>query len=549
MEFIVLSLLILLYTSAVCVDEITCGNDVVQNRALDEPESALSYVASLGVGFDVRAAEFPRDMRAHKLCNFNAYYKLGMRHVRIRIGMDVTDKTKDPGSNERRGDSLLKHLKQVVDDAIQVGMYPIIAYQGGEVEDSPTVANQKHFRKWWKKVFAAFKEYPTSLSFNLIVEVGNNLSTNKNVLLSLYRRSLFDVRKKQKDRVVFIAPTKLSEPTQLYELFKLLKKKDNFLAFEVHDYAAGPTKYEVDGETEIEEVELAFDRPRFWYEGIPADRNTETECIAAGKKTCATRAISVAERARNRQRIRETMSVIRRVREVFGKGLWIGAWMATNFNKNQFYKDGKDYSIEEQKLFGAFCAWMFCKNGLSHAWNADSKYFNVSGDNWYSDQKPVLDAIMASSACTDESQNPEKGMFVEHYKGPSEYTMEPDSARVRRVEFGEGGPVLLYTVEPEKKAVKTVNGKKETRHYGYLKFEMGNASITDLWFTGVDKTFKTIHDPRLTGEAMNKYAKRLRIIKYNNLKYARIVLIASDGASYAHEYKLARNTCRKKLCS
>ena len=274
------------------------------------------------------------------------FKKRGLSHVRMRVKEDVLmDLT------------LLDEIKHLVDQSIDAGLIPIIAYQAAEFKDDPTSDETlNHVKKWWQKVSETFKEYPYSLAYDLIIETTGEVKKHNDRLNLLYRKVTDAIRAIDSKRILIIAPNKISSP---YELDNLeVPQPTDFMMVEWHFYAAGPQK----------------DNPKKqWTTGTLEDKRRITDKIDYADNWSKEHKIPT----------------------------WVGAWMANNYNdvnRTDTLSDGApsggEYSIEEQKVFARFMSERLHAKGIAFAVNSDTKFYNREMNEWYPSMAEVLDIII-----------------------------------------------------------------------------------------------------------------------------------------------------------
>ena len=322
-------------------------NSYAQTKAI----SVYEYQKMLKVGIDVNWCNFKKYEKMayfwHKKgINLPLIFKKrGFSNVRIRISGDVTE-------NKR----LLNLLKIEVNDCIKAKMIPIIAYAASDFKEHPSRKTMREVINWWLTVAKTFKNYPYTLSYDIIIEPGKKLKRKNWLLNELYAKVVKSIRKIDKQRIIFIAPNKLSSP---YMLDKLKVPKDKFLMVEWHFFAAGPSKT----------------NPRKkWTTG------TQQE------KMNIIKAIDFAYNWSKKHNI----------------PTWVGAWMPSNYNKNKHHhkltpmgcQTGGDYTIDEQIKFASFLSCELKKHNIPYDINADNKFFNLKTLKWCKSKEKLLDVIL-----------------------------------------------------------------------------------------------------------------------------------------------------------
>ncbi len=298
------------------------------------PSAAITpaqYQKMLGKGVDVSWAQFKKEIENYSKKEPEDFKKMGFSHVRIRVSSDATP-------------DFLARLDRVVNDCLNVGLIPIIAYQGGYFEENPTPENMQKVTDWWTKVAEHYKNYPPLLSFDILIEVSGKLSKEPQTLNELYEKVVSAIRKTNPTRIIFISPVNRSDPDDLKEL-EIPSKADGYLMAEWHFYAAGPSKT----------------NPRKkWTTGTADEKKLITDkintALAWQRKT--------------------------------GILTWVGAWMPGDYNH------GNHYTVSEQIPFASFMSSSLDIAGIPFAVNSDSKFYDIENKKWIQSMLPVVRAIL-----------------------------------------------------------------------------------------------------------------------------------------------------------
>lgn len=157
-----------------------------------------------------------------------AFKANGINNVRIRIKDDVSDE-------------LLKQLDNQIQDCLNNNIIPIIAYQADDFKNAPTDKNLNKVIDWWTKVSEHYKSYSNLLSFDLIIEVTDELNKKPDTLNEAYEKIVSAIRVHNPNRIIMISPVVRSSPENLSKL-KIPSASNGYLMAEWHFYAAGPSK-------------------------------------------------------------------------------------------------------------------------------------------------------------------------------------------------------------------------------------------------------------------------------------------------------------------
>ena len=180
------------------------------------------------------------------------FRRLGFSHVRIRVGFDTA-------FNETK----LHLLRMMVEDFLEAGIVPIIAYDARGLRMDPgNVTEQRLFVEWWARVARALRDTPNYVVFDLLIESSGALRNRCNLLNKLYNETIRVIRQIDPYRVVAVTPCGASSPFMLDELHVPL---DRWVIVEWHVYAGGPkgcngTLYNATLVREAVEAALAWSR-------------------------------------------------------------------------------------------------------------------------------------------------------------------------------------------------------------------------------------------------------------------------------------------------
>ncbi len=289
-----------------------------------------NYQKALRVGMDVDWAKTNKGIQTYSIQMQEDLKAIGFSHIRIRVAKELTP-------------DLITHLNKIIDDALSVGLIPILAYQGKEFKENPNSINRDKVIKWWKIAAESFKNKSNKLSFDLLIEVTDKLNKQPEQLNDLYHRVLKSIRQTNSNRIVFFSPRLRSSPDYLHELN--IPEDDHFIMAEWHMYAAGPQKN---------------NPKKLWTTG------TEYE----------------------KKLIRKKIETALKWQKKTGIYTWVGAWMPGNYNK------GNNYSIKDQIHFANFMACELQKAQIPYAVNSDTKFYDRDKLQWKKEMLPVIKAII-----------------------------------------------------------------------------------------------------------------------------------------------------------
>ncbi len=287
--------------------------------------TAVEYVNYLGKGFDVTFSEFPKYIQLYDEKIIKDMKKAGFTSCRIRIGEGAPDAT------------FFNNLKKQIRDCNKYGIFPIIAYQGAYIEDIAMTDKEArdHLVLWWKNMATQLKDFPNSVSFNILIEISGTYKTNYTSINSFYADVHTAIRTISPKRIVIFPPVNISDPDYLSNL-KIPGSVDSFTMAEWHFYAAGPTK--------------KIDNKKYWLNGT-----------------------TLEERENILEPIRTAVAWMKKT----GYKSWVGAWMAGNYNKEN------EYTIPEQVAFASFMTRALDKEKIPFCINADNKFYDFEKQEWY----------------------------------------------------------------------------------------------------------------------------------------------------------------------
>lgn len=311
------------------------GGVSVTASAKNDAIKPWDYVEILGKGMDVDWSKTKQGREYYNKTAVVNFKKAGVSHVRIRVA-DAAD------------EELLKGLEQQVDDCLEVGIIPIIAYQADEFKNEPSEENIQEVVNWWSTVAEHFKDKSHKLSFDLLIEATDALNKQPEKLNEIFERLVTEIRKTNPTRIIMISPQLRSDPEYLKNL-KIPTQHNGYLMAEWHFYASGPSK---------------TNERKLWTTGSAAEKKIiidKIETALAWQKSS-------------------------------GVPTWVGAWMPGNYN------DGNDYSIKEQVVFASFVTSELTKAKIPFAVNSDTKFYDRRTDKWIVDIAPVMEVIYGDSS-------------------------------------------------------------------------------------------------------------------------------------------------------
>ncbi len=317
------------------------------------PISTWKYQRMLGVGIDVNwlstkmGAEYFMKSYREGMNVPMLFKERGFNHVRIRVSGNTMDAQK------------MTELKIAVNECLNADLIPVISYVASNFREHPdSKAAFNGVITWWTSVAKAFKGYPYTLSYDIIIETSGKIANSKynTTLNTLYQKVVSVIHAVDPHRIVFVTPNDVSNP--YYLKYLKIPNPSTYVMVEWHFYAGGPSKR---------------NPKKLWTTGT------------AHEKSLVLDKINYAYNWSMKYRI----------------PTWVGAWMATDYNKMNRHKkfpdgapDGGEYTLSEEENFALFMAQSLKAKGIPYAINADNKYFNAKTNTWYKSVEKVLDIIL-----------------------------------------------------------------------------------------------------------------------------------------------------------
>ncbi|MFS0918918.1 glycoside hydrolase family 5 protein [Brevibacillus sp. 179-C 1.1 NHS] len=311
--------------------------------AVDDPINPWDYQKRLGRGLDVDWSKTNQGKTYYSSQAVRDFKAAGVSHVRIRI-------------TEKADDKLWQTLDKQIEDCLNAGMIPVIAYQADEFKNEPTDQNIQQVVTWWTRVAERYKNHSHLLAFDLLIEATDALNKQPDTLNQLYEKLVTEIRKTNPTRIIMISPRLRSDADYLKELM-IPTQHNGYLMAEWHFYASGPSK--------------TNDR-KLWTTGTDAEKKRITDKIQAALEWQKTKGIPT----------------------------WVGAWMPGNYN------DGNDYSTQEQVVFANYMTSQLMQAGIPFAVNSDTKFYDRKNNSWIPQMQPVFHTIFQSKSPADDKDNP-----------------------------------------------------------------------------------------------------------------------------------------------
>ena len=140
------------------------------------------YQDMLGHGMDVDWSKTNQGREYYTEKTAADFAAAGVDHVRIRIADEITPE-------------LLESLDKQVEDCLEYGIIPIIAYQADDFKNDPSDKNMKKAVKWWKEMAEHFEDTSYLLSFDLLIEATDELNKDSERLNDYFAEAVTEIRK------------------------------------------------------------------------------------------------------------------------------------------------------------------------------------------------------------------------------------------------------------------------------------------------------------------------------------------------------------------
>ncbi|MGN0355969.1 MAG: glycoside hydrolase family 5 protein [Muricoprocola sp.] len=307
-----------------------------------QPISPWTYQKMLGYGMDVDWSKTKSGREYYSTEACRNFKKSGISHVRIRVMDNISSE-------------LFKSLDKQIDDCLDNGLIPIIAYQADAFINAPTEANIKKVVSWWSSVAKRYQDKSYLLSFDILIEATDELNKQPEKLNELYECVVTEIRKTNPYRIIMISPRLRSDAAYLSEL-KIPTDSNGYLMAEWHFYASGPSK---------------SNERKLWTTGTDKERKLITDKIQ----------LAVQWQKKN------------------NIPTWVGAWMPGNYN------DGNDYTVSEQVVFASFMKQQLTEVGIPFAVNSDTKFYDREKNSWIESMQPVFECIYGKKASYATAEN------------------------------------------------------------------------------------------------------------------------------------------------
>jgi len=296
-----------------------------------QPLSPQQYQKMLGVGIDVDWLKTQKGMNQYSEQVVKDFKAKGFSHVRLRVKEYDTKK-------------ILPQIKKVVNDCLKNDLIPVLAFQADDFKKNPSADEEERFVQWWGEISQSLQGFPQELSFDLIIEVTDDLNKKPEILNTAYEKAVLEIRKTHPNRNIFISPVVRSAPENLH-LLTIPSKANGHILAEFHFYASGPSK---------------TNPKKMWITGTPEEKN-----IIHTK-------IHTALEWQNATKI----------------PVWVGAWMPSNYNKEN------NYSLKEQRIFARFVSDELKQANIPFAINSGHFFYDYEKNEWEKSLESILEEIL-----------------------------------------------------------------------------------------------------------------------------------------------------------
>ena len=148
----------------------------------NNPIDPWTYQSLLGRGMDVDWCKTRQGMETYDRQIVENFRDMGLSHVRIRVKDDADEQ-------------LFSVLDRVIDDCLDCGVIPVLAYQADDMKNQPTQKNIDRVADWWQTVAERYRDKSYRLSFDLVIEVTNALNDKPELLNSADLLDVFETVK------------------------------------------------------------------------------------------------------------------------------------------------------------------------------------------------------------------------------------------------------------------------------------------------------------------------------------------------------------------
>jgi len=295
---------------------------------------AVDYQRMLRVGINVDWMKYSWvnyyyfHWRSLGICVPCYFREAGFTNVRIRVSSDVTTNR-----------TALVQLGVIVNDTLKAGLLPVVTYTARGLRDNPeSIQVQKRFLNWWLTVAEYLRNYPYTLSYDLLIESSGKIKDHPEILNKIYHEVITEIRSIDPYRIIIVTPPGRSSPFRLDELNIT---NDEYIMAEWHIYAGGPKGCSYNTTYIEESIQTALTWSR--ETGIPT---------------------------------------------------WMGAWRPNDYPKPSGKNPRPLCPLSLEENFTRTMVSYLTEANIPYDINSDTKFFNIENLTWYGSQEGILKIII-----------------------------------------------------------------------------------------------------------------------------------------------------------
>ncbi|GAA4648735.1 cellulase family glycosylhydrolase [Kistimonas scapharcae] len=318
----------------------------------DEPIPALRYQQMIGTGFATswfkteppETSELPD---GHLMQTMVDLRKAGFSNLRLRARADIygfadiiTDTGAEPAQylDKAAMERFLTELERVVTIANNHGITPILSWLHHEAESRASTQDGENYVAWWSVVAEYFRDFPPTLGFNLMTEIGiqgfGGLRVDPSLSNEWMRHAMAAIRSTGGNNATrnLILTSPLKTEKGLTKLESDLFNGKHILA-EWHRYASGPNQRGGNKD---------------WHgDGSPEERRILLDAVATARQFQQSRGIPT----------------------------WLGAWMPW---------DNANASLDQQEInaFATFFTTTLASQQIPWSMNELHAVYSIKDNQW-----------------------------------------------------------------------------------------------------------------------------------------------------------------------
>ncbi|WP_211830355.1 cellulase family glycosylhydrolase [Kistimonas asteriae] len=318
----------------------------------DKPIPALSYQQMIGTGFATswfkteppETSELPD---SHLIQTMIDLRKAGFSNLRLRARADIygfadviTDTGTEPTQHLDKAtmERFLTELERVITIANNHGITPILSWIHHEAESRASAQDCENYVAWWSAVARHFRDFPQTLGFNLMTEIGiqgfGGLRVDPSLSNEWMRQAITAIRSTGDNNATrnLILTSPLKTEKGLKKLESDLFSRAHILA-EWHRYASGPNQQ---------------GGSKDWHgDGSPEERRILLDAV----------------------------STARHFQQSTGIPTWLGAWMPW---------DNANASLDQQEIdaFATFFTTTLASHQIPWSMNELNAVYSIKDNQW-----------------------------------------------------------------------------------------------------------------------------------------------------------------------